>query len=77
MLFYNGGMLQNVWRPELLKAQASGRLPGAAEDNMHTGTHRMLQIQYPQLEVVHSRDVSSGRMNDEIMVHVYDSNQLA
>ena len=29
MLFYNGGMLQNVWRPELLKAQASGRLPGA------------------------------------------------
>ena len=46
-----------------------------AEEN--TGTHRMLQIQYPQLEVVHSRDVSSGRMNDEIMVHVYDSNQLA
>ena len=47
----------------------------------NTGTHKPLQIQYPQLEVVHSRDVSSGtvwlRMDNEITLHVYDSNQLA
>ena len=50
----------------------SGRFYGREQTRVTTTT-----TVYPQLEVVHSRDISSGRMNDEITLHVYDSNQSA